>query len=86
MLAARSNKIAKEELKDFNAAFEYREIERSYKRHQFPERNSVLNKLKMSIQFIDNFNLLFNFHIECDRYSHIISTVQLLIKHFVSKC
>jgi len=28
MLAARSNKTAKEELKDFNAAFEFREIER----------------------------------------------------------
>ena len=29
---------------------------------------------------------LFNFNIEYDRQSQIVSTVQILIKHFVSKC
>lgn len=33
MLEARSNKTAKEELKDFNAAFEYREIERKCEKY-----------------------------------------------------
>jgi hypothetical protein len=34
MLEARSNKTAKEELKDFNAAFEYREIERRCEKYR----------------------------------------------------